>query len=181
MKDDLTPEGVAAALLASVGVLVRRVRQVPVDGGLAMPERTALALLDRSGPTTSSALAREAQITAQAMGATLGALRARGLVARSPDPEDGRRAVLTMTAAGRKALKDKRSARTDLIARALTGGAFTPAELDRLAAAAPLLDRLARTIRPAESTTPDTDRYTTPDTGRSGAGGRPTRSGETTP
>ncbi|MEU1089535.1 MarR family winged helix-turn-helix transcriptional regulator [Streptomyces sp. NPDC005576] len=146
MNDDLAPDGVAAALLASIGVLVRRVRHVPVEGGLAMPERTALSLLDRSGPTTSSALAREAQITAQAMGATLATLRARGLVARRPDPEDGRRALLTMTAAGRKALKDKRSARTELIARALTSGAFTPAELDQLAATAPLLDRLARTV-----------------------------------
>ncbi|WP_327179211.1 MarR family transcriptional regulator [Streptomyces sp. NBC_01335] len=146
MNDDLAPDGVAAALLASIAVLVRRVRHVPVEGGLAMPERNALSLLDRSGPTTSSALARDAQITAQAMGATLAGLRARGLVERRPDPEDGRRAVLTMTDAGRQALKDKRNARTELIARALTGGAFTQDELDHLAAAAPLLDRLARNI-----------------------------------
>lgn len=146
MNDDLAPDGVAAALLASIAALVRRVRHVPVEGGLAMPERTALSLLDRSGPTTSSTLAREAQITAQAMGATLAGLRARGLVERRPDPEDGRRAVLTMTDAGHQALKDKRNARAELIARALTGGAFTQDELDRLAAAAPLLERLARNI-----------------------------------
>ncbi|WP_328912000.1 MULTISPECIES: MarR family winged helix-turn-helix transcriptional regulator [unclassified Streptomyces] len=146
MNDDLDPDGVASVLLASLSVLVRRVRQVPVDGGLTMPERTALSQLDRSGPTTSSALAREVQITAQAMGATLGALRARGLVERRPDPEDGRRAVLTVTDAGVQALKDKRNARTELIARALTSGEFTPTELERLAAAAPLLERLAQNI-----------------------------------
>jgi DNA-binding MarR family transcriptional regulator len=146
MGDDLNAEAVAAVLLASVGVLVRRVHHVPVDGGLTMPERTALSLLDRSGPTTSSALAREVQITAQAMGATIAALRARGLVERRPDPGDGRRVVLTVTDAGRQALKDKRNARTELIARALTGGAFSPVELDQLAAAAPLLERLARNV-----------------------------------
>ncbi|WP_377273167.1 MarR family winged helix-turn-helix transcriptional regulator [Peterkaempfera sp. SMS 1(5)a] len=146
MRDELDPEGVAAALLASLGVLVRRVRQVPVEGGLTMPERTALSQLDRSGPTTSSALAREVQITAQAMGATLGALRARGLVERRPDPDDGRRVVLTVTDAGLQALKNKRNARTELIAGALTGGTFTPAELEQLAAAAPLLERLAQSI-----------------------------------
>lgn len=146
MNDDLDPDGVASVLLASLSVLVRRVRHVPVDGGLTMPERTALSHLDRSGPTTSSALAREAQITAQAMGATLGALRARGLVERRPDPEDGRRAVLTVTDAGVQALKDKRNARTELIARALTSGEFTPTELEQLAAAAPLLERLAQNI-----------------------------------
>lgn len=146
MSADPTPGGVASALLASIAVLVRRVHQVPVDGGLTMPERTALSRLDRSGPTTSSALARDVQITAQAMGATLGALRARGLVERRPDPDDGRRAVLTVTDAGLRALKDKRNARTELVARALASGMFTPAELERLAAAAPLLERLAQNI-----------------------------------
>ncbi|MFD3452041.1 MarR family winged helix-turn-helix transcriptional regulator [Streptomyces sp. NPDC058691] len=146
MNDDLDPGGVASALLASLSVLLRRVRQVPVDGGLTMPERTALSHLERSGPTTSSALAREVQITAQAMGATLSALQARGLVERRPDPKDGRRVVLTVTESGLQALKDKRNARTELIARALTSGAFTPAEREQLAAAAALLDRLARNI-----------------------------------
>ncbi|WP_427919238.1 MarR family winged helix-turn-helix transcriptional regulator [Streptomyces sp. cg40] len=144
--EDLDPDAVASALLASIGVLVRRVRQVPVEGGLTMPERAALAQLDRSGPTTSSALARDAQITAQAMGATLSALRTRGLVERRPDPEDGRRVVLTVTDEGRQALRNKRNARAELIGRALTGGTFTPAELKQLAAAAPLLERLAQKI-----------------------------------
>jgi DNA-binding MarR family transcriptional regulator len=146
MDDDLDPSGVAAVLLASVSVLVRRVRQVPTGGGLTMPERAALSCLDRSGPTTSSALAREVQITAQAMGATLSALRARGLVERHPDPVDGRRVVLTVTEAGLRALRNKRNARTELIAKALTSGAFTPAELEQLTAAAPLLERLAQNV-----------------------------------
>ncbi|MEV1069949.1 MarR family winged helix-turn-helix transcriptional regulator [Streptomyces sp. NPDC050263] len=146
MNDDLDPDEVASVLLGGLSVLVRRVRQVPIDGGLTMPERTALSHLERSGPTTSSALAREVQITAQAMGATLSALRARGLVERRPDPNDGRRVVLTVTEAGLQALKNKRNARAELIARALTSGKFTPTELEQLAAAAPLLERLAQNI-----------------------------------
>jgi DNA-binding MarR family transcriptional regulator len=146
MDDDLDPGGVATSLLASISVLVRRVRQVPAEGGLSMPERTALSCLDRSGPTTSSALAREVQITAQAMGATLSALRARGLIERRPDPDDGRRMVLTVTESGLQALKNKRNARAELVARALTRGEFTPSELEQLAAAAPLLERLAQNI-----------------------------------
>jgi DNA-binding MarR family transcriptional regulator len=146
MDDELDPADVAAALLAGLSVLLRRVRQVPAGGGLTMPERTALACLDRLGPTTSSAVAREVQITAQAMGETLSALRDRGLIDRRPDPDDGRRMVLTVTAAGAQALKDKRNARTELVARALTSGAFTPAELEQLTAAAALLERLAQNI-----------------------------------
>jgi DNA-binding MarR family transcriptional regulator len=146
MDDGLDPTAVAEALLASVSVLVRRVRQVPTGGGLTMPERTALSCLDRSGPTTSAALAREVQITAQAMGATLSALRDRGLIERRPDPDDGRRVVLVVTEAGSQALKNKRNERAELIARALTGSAFTPTELAQLTAAAPLLERLAHNI-----------------------------------
>lgn len=146
LDSDLDPDAVASTLLASLSVLVRRVRQVPIEGGLGMPERSALSLLNRTGPTTSSALAREAQITAQAMGETLSTLRARGLVERRPDPDDGRRVVLTVTDAGLQALQDKRNARTELIARALTSDTFTSAELAQLAAAAPLLERLAQNI-----------------------------------
>jgi DNA-binding MarR family transcriptional regulator len=145
MSDDLDVDVISTALLASVGALVRRVRQVPVEGGLTMPERTALSLLERGGPATSSALARQVQITAQAMGATLGALQARGLVERGADPQDGRRVVLSVTSAGAQALQDKRSARSELLAQALTGN-FTQSELEQLAAAAPLLERLAKNI-----------------------------------
>ena len=79
------------------------------------------------------------------MGATLAALEARGLVARRPDPADGRRVVLSLTDAGRQALRDKRSARVEQLAQALSRG-FTPAELSQLMAAAPLLERLAQSI-----------------------------------
>lgn len=54
--------------------------------------------------------------------------------------------VLTVTEAGRQALKDKRNARAELFARALTSGAFTQAEVEQLAAVAPLLERLAQHI-----------------------------------
>jgi DNA-binding MarR family transcriptional regulator len=136
---------VAAALRVSIGLLLRRMRQVRPDGELSLPETSALARLDRSGPATSSALAKEEQISPQSMGATLAALEARGLVARQPDPDDGRRAVLTLTGAGQQVLRDKRSARVAQLAAALSS-AFSPAEVIQLKAAAPLLERLARSI-----------------------------------
>jgi DNA-binding MarR family transcriptional regulator len=136
---------VAAALRVSIGLLLRRMRQVGPDGELSLPEMSALARLDRSGPATSSTLARLEQISPQSMGATLAGLEARGLVQRHPDPEDGRRAVLSLTGAGQHVLQDKRSARVAQLAQALSSG-FTPAELRQLRAAAPLLERLAQTI-----------------------------------
>jgi DNA-binding MarR family transcriptional regulator len=136
---------VAGALRASIGLLLRRLRQVRVEGELTLPESAALTRLDRGGPSTASALARREQISPQSMGATLGALEARGLVERRPDPQDGRRVVLSVTDSGRQVLQDKRNARTERLAKALSAG-FTPSELRQLEAAAPLLERLAQSI-----------------------------------
>ena len=136
---------VAGALRVSIGLLFRRMRQVRVEGELTLPESSALTRLDRGGPATASALARLEQISPQSVGATLGALEAKGLVERRADPGDGRRVVLSVTEAGRSLLRDKRNARTEQLAKALSTG-FTPAELQTLAAASPLLERLAQNI-----------------------------------
>ncbi|HEX3243147.1 MAG TPA: MarR family transcriptional regulator [Solirubrobacterales bacterium] len=139
------PAKVALDLRLAVGLLRRRLRQTPVEGDLTLPETAALARLDRGGPSTASALAREEQISPQSMGTTLAGLEARGLVARAPDPDDGRRVVLSLSGAGRQALRDRRAARTEQLARALAEN-FTEAELEQLDAAAPLLERLAESV-----------------------------------
>ena len=136
---------IAAALRVSIGLLLRRLRQVRPDDELTLPESSALARLDRTGPATPGALAKVEQISPQSMGATLAALEARGLVKRHPDPADGRRVVLSVTDAGLELLRTKRGARTEQLAQALSAG-FTPAELRQLAVAAPLLERLAQSI-----------------------------------
>jgi DNA-binding MarR family transcriptional regulator len=136
---------VAGALRVSIGLLLRRVRQMRVEGELTLPESAALARLDRGGPATASALARQEQISPQSMGATLASLEAKGLIQRRPDPEDGRCAVLSVTGAGLQWLRNKQNARTELLAKALSAE-FTPAELQVLFAAAPLLERLAQSI-----------------------------------
>jgi DNA-binding MarR family transcriptional regulator len=145
MSEDPDVGEVAAALRVSIGLLLRRLRQVQVEGELTLPESSALTRLDRGGPTTPSELAKLEQISPQSMGATLAALEARGLVGRRPDPRDGRRVVLSVTEAGRAVLLDKRNARAEQLAKALSAG-FTPAELRQLIAAAPLLERLAQSI-----------------------------------
>ena len=136
---------VAGALRVVIGQLVRRLRQVQVEGELTLSESSALSRLDRGGPTTSSALAKLEQISPQSMGATLASLEAQGLVARSPDPEDGRRIQLSVTGTGQQALWSRRTARTERLAQALATG-FTPAEVARLADAVPLLERVAELI-----------------------------------
>ena len=145
MSEDPDAGQVAAALRVSIGLLLRRLRQVQVEGELTLPESSALVRLDRGGPATPGELAKLEQISPQSMGATLAALEARGLVGRRPDPRDGRRVVLSVTKAGRDVLLDQRNTRARQLAQALSAG-FTPAELRQLLAAAPLLERLAQSI-----------------------------------
>jgi DNA-binding MarR family transcriptional regulator len=131
----------AGALFVSVGLLRRRLRQQQVAGDLTFPETAALARLDRC-PATAAELARKEEISPQSMGATLSGLQDRDLIARSADPEDGRRIVLTITERGRRELRDRRRARVEQLAHGLAG--FTETELDQLRAAAPLIERLAQ-------------------------------------
>ena len=145
MTEEPDVRDIAAALRVSIGLLRRRLRQVRTGDDLTMPESSALARLDRTGPATPGALAKAEQISPQSMGATLAALEARGLVERHADPADGRRVVLSVTAAGLDLLRTKRGARIEQMAQALSAG-FTAAELRHLAAAAPLLERLAQSI-----------------------------------
>ena len=145
VAEDLDTDQIAATLRLSIGLLLRRLRQIPTGDELTLSESAALARLDRGGPATSAALARLEQISPQSIGATLAGLEGRGLVERAPDPEDGRRMILSATEAGLQVLRDRRNARTEQLARALSSG-FSPAELEQLMTAAPLLERLAQSI-----------------------------------
>lgn len=138
---DKQAEDVARALLLCVGLLRRRLRQVPVDGELTFPQTAALGRLDRGGPAAAADLARKEQISPQSMGATLSELEARGLVTRQPDPDDGRRILLSISTTGRRELNRRRQARAEQLAQGLVD--FTESELAQLAAAAPLIERLA--------------------------------------
>src|SRR5271166_5495055 len=136
---------VAAVLQGAIGLLVRKMRQAHLPGELTLAESSALKRLDKGGPATSSDMAKQDRISPQSMGATLAALEQRGLIERRRDPADGRRVVLSITAAGRQLANDRRGARSELIAAALRDG-FTAAERDLLLAAAPLLERLAERL-----------------------------------
>lgn len=64
---------------------------------------------------------------------------------RRGDPHDGRRIILSLTAAGRDKLRHKREAAAQQLAKVLAGQ-FTAADLQALAAAAPLLEHLGERI-----------------------------------
>lgn len=132
----------ANRLRVAIGAFKRRVRETSADGELTNPQLTALSRLDRLGSVTTAELARREQISPQAMGTTIASLENLGLVARSADAEDGRRSILSLTPDGLAAIHSGRNAVVDRITDVLEGS-FAAAEIELLAAAASLIERLA--------------------------------------
>jgi DNA-binding MarR family transcriptional regulator len=120
-------------------------RQVHVDGELTLSQMSVLVRLEREGPATPGALAAGEQITPQSIGAILAVLQEKGLVSRGGDPSDGRRVVMSVTAAGRSTLQGVRHQKAQRLAAAIEDG-LTPAEQRQLLEALPLLQRLARLV-----------------------------------
>lgn len=135
----------AASLLASIRLFIAAARSARPVGELSASEIAALVGIRRAVETTSGALARVAGISAQAMGATIAGLEARGLVEREKDADDGRRILLRLTEAGTEVMDARRDARAHAIARLLADN-FSAAEVATLSAAAPLLHRLAEDL-----------------------------------
>lgn len=80
MLSEPDADKLAAVLYRGVSLIVRRLKQLQAPEELTLPQRTALASLDRGDPMSAAKLARTEQITPQAMGVILAALQARGLV-----------------------------------------------------------------------------------------------------
>jgi DNA-binding MarR family transcriptional regulator len=75
------------------------------------------------------------------MAQTVAELEADGLVARSPDPDDRRRALVAMTAAGYEALEADRRRRVGWLFSAIEQ--LPPQEQEALSRATAILSRLA--------------------------------------
>jgi DNA-binding MarR family transcriptional regulator len=90
-------------------------------------------------------MAVEARIRPQAVCNTLAALEKRELVTRTGDPSDGRRVLMSATAAGAQLLSERHNAKAALVAEVLDSS-FTARERKVLAQAAPLLERLAEAL-----------------------------------
>jgi DNA-binding MarR family transcriptional regulator len=106
----------ASALRVVLGQLMRRLRaehRFPIQHG------AVLGRLDREGPASVSDLAVAEKVRPQSMAQTVGELEADGLVKRRPDPEDGRRAIVELTAAGRDTLAADRSRRVGWLVSAI--------------------------------------------------------------
>jgi DNA-binding MarR family transcriptional regulator len=126
-----------------VGQLHRRLRQVDNAGILTPSQSAVLNRLHREGPATQGELAAAEHVRQQSMAATLGVLDELGYLARTPDPADRRRVVISLSDAGTDTVRGIQQHRDEWLAHALVDE-LSPAELDAVTRALPLLQRIAQ-------------------------------------
>jgi len=131
--------GVASELRVVLGQLIRRLR---TEHRFPLSQGAVLGRLDREGPRSVSHLAVAERVRPQSMAQTVADLEADGLVERRPDPDDRRRALVSLTAEGRAALLVDRGRREGWLASAISER-LSPEEQALLRDAVELLRRLA--------------------------------------
>jgi DNA-binding MarR family transcriptional regulator len=122
--------------------LLRRLREADAASGISPSRLSALSVLVFGGPTSVSELAEVEMVRSPTMTGIVHGLEDDGLVARAPDPRDGRAVVLRPTARGERLLHAARGRRLDAFEELLDGA--SAAELRVLEEAGDILERLVR-------------------------------------
>ncbi|WP_255952157.1 MarR family winged helix-turn-helix transcriptional regulator [Streptomyces odontomachi] len=131
----------AVALRRGIVRLGRRLRQERPAGSLTPNQLGVLSHLGRHGPSTPGEVAAAERQRPQSLTRTFAELEAEGLIVRSPDREDRRQSLLSVTPRGRGVLVEDMANRDVWLAAALDTLTETEREVLRLAGA--LMERLA--------------------------------------
>jgi len=127
--------------------LRRRIYGLALSDDLSGSQAAVLTRLHKEGPSSASALASAEAVSHQAIGPILAVLETRGYIQRSPDPTDGRRQLVSLTAAGVAQADSTTTAREEWLARALQDR-LTEDERRVVRNAMALLNRLAEPDSP---------------------------------
>ncbi|MFB7668250.1 MarR family winged helix-turn-helix transcriptional regulator [Kitasatospora sp. NPDC056138] len=133
-------EDAVVRLRLVIARLNRQMAQAASGKDLTFAQLSALARVEQYGPLRLGELAARERVAVPSMIRTVGPLTAAGLVAKTPDPLDGRSQLLELTAAGLDAITRIRRERSALLAH--RSGRLTPRQCRELEAAVPLLELL---------------------------------------
>jgi DNA-binding MarR family transcriptional regulator len=128
----------ASELRVVLGQLIRRLR---AEHRFPIAQGAVLGRLDREGPRSVSDLAASERVRPQSMAQTVADLEGPGMVERNPDPDDGRRALVSLTPAGHETLEADRRNREGWLVRAIEE--LPASDRETLERAIVLLRRLA--------------------------------------
>ena len=146
--DDTAQLAIAERLSIVVGRFNRRIRTA--KGGLSQGLLSALATVERCGPLRLAELAAVETVSAPSITRIVAGLEARGLVARTTDPLDGRAALIAVTVRGSRAVAEARAARAEATSELLD--ALGSAELASVAAALPALESMVGPLKLRDET-----------------------------
>ncbi|MBD0672735.1 hypothetical protein BU198_18970 [Streptomyces sp. CBMA156] len=135
----LSAEAVVRLRLA-IGRLNRQLVRASGDQDLTAAQLSALARVEQHGPLRLGELAAREGVAVPSLVRTVAPLVAGGLVAKTPDPQDGRSQLLAPTPLGLETLARIRRERTALLARRSTR--LSPEQCRALESALPLLELL---------------------------------------
>lgn len=139
----LSPTAVQAshAVRAVISRLRRRILKAAEAEDITLGQASVLARLAGDSGVTASELAAAEGVRHQSMTASVASLAALDLVERTPDPADGRRLLISLTAEGRRRVAEGRQARTEWLAGRLQDRC-TDEERRTVIAAMTVLERL---------------------------------------
>lgn len=118
-----------------------RLREVDTADDLTPSQTSVLIRLFKDGPASTSELAGAERVRSQSMTATLAGLDRLGYLLRTPDPEDGRRQVITLTPSGRSRAALRRAVREEWLTKTLQDR-YTEDERSVINEALTLLERI---------------------------------------
>jgi DNA-binding MarR family transcriptional regulator len=129
----------AAHLRLVINRAARRMRQ-EAGTELRASHASALTSVELHGPLTPSELAEIERIKRPTATRILRGLEEEGLVERTPDPKDGRSALISLTGEGRERLRRLRQRKNAYLARRMRD--LDPRDVATLERAAEILERL---------------------------------------
>lgn len=137
----LAPDDVTALRIAIMR-LARRLRTESTTTGVTPSQLAVLGSLLREGAQTPGQLAEHERISGPSITRIVAALEERGLVSRSPHPEDGRQVLVDLTDHARVQIDADLAQRNRWLRDRLNE--LPHRDQQALLALAPLLDQLAR-------------------------------------
>ncbi|MFC4501157.1 MULTISPECIES: MarR family winged helix-turn-helix transcriptional regulator [Streptomyces] len=144
--DSSEPASAAAQTAAEdLAMVFRRLRGLLAaapTGGLTPSQRSVLLRLEKNGASSTTLLATAEGVRSQSMTATLKSLDVAGMIERSPDPDDGRRQIITLSTEGRNRVEHDRRKRREWFAREMDRR-YDPEQLATINEALTLLGELA--------------------------------------
>jgi DNA-binding MarR family transcriptional regulator len=136
-----TAADLAAQLRTILSRLKRRLREQGGQGDLTPSQISVLLRLEKDGAATVSGLARAEVMRPQSMSSIVMLLQDAGLVSGIPDPNDGRKTLISLSKKCEKLLKEGRAARQDWLT-AIILQKLSAQEQQQLSTTLELLSRL---------------------------------------